>query len=265
MNIVIKNQQKAECFACIFQHIKMFTEHINIYFEKEQLYIQAMDKSRVSIFELNLPAEWFDVYEHSNPAVIMIGICASVLFKILNAREKTQQIQIVYKEGEEESDKLNIHFTSDNKSEFDKHFETSLIDIDSDLMSIPNTDYDAEFTVNSSNFANIMNQLKMFGESLDIKCSEEKIMLCASSIDQGKMFVEIQIDDLSEFTINEGETVELSFGLSYLHNICLYNKIAKEMEVKISSDYPLKIIYRIAGDENARLTFYLAPKINEDS
>jgi proliferating cell nuclear antigen PCNA len=262
MNIVIKNQQRGECFASIFQHIKTFTEHVNIYFEKEQLYIQAMDTSRVSIFELHLPSEWFDVYEHSMQGAITIGISASVLFKILNAREKTQQIQIVY---QDESDKLNIHFTSDNKSEFDKHFETTLVDIESELLSIPNTEYEAEFTVNSSSFANIMNQLKMFGESLDIKCSEEKIMLCASSVEQGKMFVEIQIDDLSEFTINEGETVELSFGLSYLHNICLYNKIAKEMEVKISSNYPLKIIYSIPGHENAKLTFYLAPKISEDS
>jgi proliferating cell nuclear antigen PCNA len=261
MNIVINNPQKAECFATIFQHIKVFTEHINIFFEKDQLYIQAMDSSRVSIFEVNLPSDWFDVYEHSSPAAIKLGISASIMFKILNARDKTQQINIVY---EDNGDKLNIHFTSDNKSEFDKHFEASTIDMESELMNIPVIDYQAEFTVASSNFANIINQLKMFGESLEINCSEEKIMLCASSVEQGKMFVEIKIDDLSEFTINEGETVELSFALTYLHNICLYNKIAKDMEIKISANYPLKIIYTLPGHENAKLTFYLAPRISDD-
>jgi hypothetical protein len=78
------------------------------------------------------------------------------------------------------------------------------------------------------------------------------------------MFVEIKIDDLSEFTIDEGETVELSFALTYLHNICLYNKIAKDMEIKISANYPLKIIYTLLGYENAKLTFYLAPRISDD-
>jgi hypothetical protein len=52
-----------------------------------------------------------------------------------------------------------------------------------------------------------------------IDCSEEKITLCATSQETGKMMVDINIDDLDEFAINDGETISLSFGLKYLHNI----------------------------------------------
>jgi hypothetical protein len=78
------------------------------------------------------------------------------------------------------------------------------------------------------------------------------------------MFVEIDIEDLTAFSINEGETVKLSFSLQYLHNICLYNKLSKEIELKFSDNIPIKITYNIFGDENAKMTFYLAPKISED-
>ena len=84
MNIAITNLQKAETFAAIFQHIKVFTDNINIMFETERMYIQAMDTARVSIFEIMLPAAWFDKYEQTNATNTTIGINTVILFKILN-------------------------------------------------------------------------------------------------------------------------------------------------------------------------------------
>ena len=57
MNIVINNLLKAEIFSNLFQHIKSFTDHVNITFNKEKMYLQTMDTGRVSIFEIHLPAE----------------------------------------------------------------------------------------------------------------------------------------------------------------------------------------------------------------
>jgi len=59
----------------------------------------------------------------------------------------------------------------------------------------------------------------MFGDSMNIECSEEKILLSSNSQDQGKMIVEIKIEDLTSFIIDENETLNLSFSLNYLHNI----------------------------------------------
>jgi hypothetical protein len=52
----------------------------------------------------------------------------------------------------------------------------------------------------------------------------------------------------------------------------MYNKLAKEVELKFSESYPMQIVYVLAkdatteqneesGTKNARLLFYLAPKI----
>lgn len=261
MNIAITNLQKAETFAAIFQHIKVFTDNVNIMFESERMYIQAMDTSRVSIFEIILPSTWFDKYEQTNTANTTIGINTIILFKILNTRDKMQEIAIDF--SQDNTDKLFIHFTSENKAEFDKHFEVALMDIESEIMQIPEIEYQAEFSIGSTIFANIINQLKLFGDSLDIKCNEEKIELCSNSMEQGKMSVEIQMDDLTSFVIDEGGELQLSFSLIFMHNIFLYNKISKEVEVKISEDYPMKIIYQLHGHDDAKIVFFLAPKISE--
>jgi proliferating cell nuclear antigen len=242
--------------------MKVFTEHINLMIQPERIYIQSMDTSHVSIVEVILPKEWFDEYELKSQESITLGISSSLLFRVLNARDKTQNITLDYDISE--ADKLNIHFTGDNKQEFDKHFELSLIDIDSEIMEIPTIEYQAELTLGSQNFANIINQLKMFGDNLDFKCSEKEIMLCSSSLEQGKMYVEIEIDDLSSFAIDENETIQSSFSLTFMHNIGLYNKLSKEIEIKISNAYPLKMIYKLPMNEDAQMIFYLAPKINED-
>ena len=63
MNILISQAGKCEIFSQVFQHIKLFTEHINIHFRENGLYIQTMDGSHVSIFELSMPNTWFDEYK----------------------------------------------------------------------------------------------------------------------------------------------------------------------------------------------------------
>ena len=172
-----------------------------------------------------------------------------------------QNININYAES---NDVLDIHFYSETKMEFDKRFEIPLMDIDYEIMEIPEIDYNAEFTLDSSNFANLINQLKIFGDTMDIMCSEENIILYSNSVDNGKMSAEIKIDDLDMFSINEGETLNLSFSLLHLHNICLYNKISKHIEIKLCNDYPMKILYILSGCESSKMTFYLAPKVVDD-
>jgi len=261
MNVTITNQQKAETFTAMFQHMKAFTEHVNIMFEKDHMYLQSMDSARVSVFEYNLPSVWFDSYDHTYVSAIPLGVNSTLLFKILNTREKGQKITLVF--DEENNDKLSISFTSDDKTVFDKHFEMPLMDLDYELMEIPTMECDAEFSIPSGTFANLINQLRMFGDTIDIECSEEKIELNSLSEGLGKMSVNIDIGDLDSYAINEGEVMNLSFSLAMLNNICAYNKVAKDMEIKLIKNFPMKIIYYL-GDENTKMTFYLAPKINDN-
>jgi hypothetical protein len=151
---------------------------------------------------------------------------------------------------------------NDNKNSFDKHFELPLIDIETDMMSIPEYDTNVDMTLLSQNFASVITHLQLFGDTITFKCNEDKIELLSVSADSGKMTADVNIDDLTSYSITENESFSNSFSLGKLHNICLYNKMSQELEISITNNFPMRITYDL-GIENAKMLFYLAPKIDE--
>lgn len=260
-NITIKNLSQADCFVSIFQHVKLFTEHINIIFSNDKMFIQSMDPSRVSIFEIYIPNTWFDDYS-INGENTTIGISSSMLYKVLNTKDKRQEISIIY--DEDNSDKLLIQFTCEDKDVYDKFFEIPLMDIESELMNVPEMNSAASFSLPSLNFADLIKNLKIFGDSLEINCDENEIKLLSKSNESGKMKVNINFDDLLEYEIEEDATISSSYSLNILHNVCLYNKISNNIGIHMTENYPLKLVYSLDEDaDNAKLVFYIAPKIDE--
>ena len=258
MEIVINNPVRAEIFATLFQHMKLFAECMNIYFNTEDVFIQAMDPSHVSVIEIKLPREWFDEYNVTTNT--MIGINTHILFKVLNIREKSHTLRLNLDPNND--DRLEINLVSEDTSVYNRNFVVPLIDIDSEVMGIPEMEYQAELSFPSVVFSTLIDQMKIFGETLSILCSEEKVEMNSESIDTGKMFVNIPIDDLNSFAIEEDEILNMSFSLTHLKNICLYSKISKEVEVYLKRDFPIKLIYTL-DHEDAKAMFYLAPKIDD--
>jgi proliferating cell nuclear antigen len=254
MKISINDLQKVDIFTTLFQNLKSMSEMVNISFTPEKMYLQTMDSAKVSILEMVLPNTWFCEYECQIP--VTLGVHTTILYKILSARDKSQSINIEYNDDE---DRIYFHMSSNDKSIFDRKFETPLIDIESDLMDIPVSDYQAEISLPSANFSLLISQLKGFGETLEIHCSETLIQLVAKAIESGSMTVEIKIDDLSSFAIEEGQEVVLSFGLQYLVSICQYYKVARDIEIKLHMDCPLLIEYHLIDD--GIIKYFLAPKI----
>ena len=258
MDITIDNHARVEIFTILFQHMKLFAENMNIHFNKEEMFIQTMDNSHVSVLEFKLPKTWFSNYRVDEDTII--GVNTNILFKVLHTHEKSHALKMTL--ANKESDKLDISLVSSDTEVFDRHYVIPLVDIDSELMGIPDTEYQAELSLPSQRFSTLIDQMKLFGDTLTINCSEEKVEMSAESQESGKMFVEIPIDDLHSFSIDEEESLHLSFSLYHLKNICLYSKIAKDIDINMSVNYPIKLVYHL-DDENAKAIFYLAPKIED--
>ena len=69
------------------------------------------------------------------------------------------------------------------------------MDIESDMLAIPDFDSDVEIKIPSSEMASIISKLQIFGDSLDFICSDsdEKIQVVTQSSETGKMEVDIII------------------------------------------------------------------------
>lgn len=260
-SIIIKNLSHADCFVSVFQHVKLFTEHINIIFSGDKMFIQSMDPSRVSVFEINIPKGWFDEYSIEGEN-ITIGISSSMLYKVLNTKDKRQEMKFYY--DDENSDKLRIEFTCEDKDVYDKFFEIPLMEIENEIMNIPEMNSTASFILPSLNFADVIKNLKIFGDSLEINCDENEIQLLSKSTESGKMKVNINFDDIVQYEIEEDASIASSYSLNLLNNVCLYNKISTNIEIHMSENYPLKLLYNLDEDnEDTNLVFYIAPKIED--
>jgi proliferating cell nuclear antigen PCNA len=259
MNVKINNPAKCEVFHIIFQNMKLYSDNVNVLFKTDCLFIQTMDASHISIFELNIPSSWFD--EYSVQQDITLGINTVLMFKILSTREKTQNIHIHMENRD--TDILDMCFSSE-KVIFNKSFQIPLMDIDGEQLSIPEMEYEADFSLPAADFSQLVNQLKLFGDNIDISCSEEEIALHTKTSESGMMTVKIKIDDLTSFEIEENKELNISFSLNHLCNIMQFNKIASDVNLSLTAGYPLKTKLVISETENAYIVMYLAPRITDD-
>jgi proliferating cell nuclear antigen len=256
MKVTISNKNKKDLFVALFQIIKGCTSIVRVIFEKDKLYIQGMDKSHICLFEVNIQKKWFDDYTIDEETTVCFD--TNIFHLIISSKQESHDI-IIHSDGE---DNINIDLISQEhtKGEFNKYFKIPLADFDYDTMNIPDVDYDAEFSISSKKICEITSQMLAFGTDLNIKCSEEKIDLVTDGI-VGEMLVNIPIEDLNEYSIVEGDTIDLKYSLNYIAKMCLTNKLSSEVVFSISADCPMKINYDLGDDSS--IVFYMAPKISD--
>lgn len=260
MHLTIENKSKLEVFVAIFQLLKNWSSHINMHFENDKLYIQSMDKSHVCLADIEIKDKWFSVFDCSKNNKISVD---STHFAILmNYALKHDKLELKY-EDENDVDKLYINFLNgkENKGAFDHFFELNLIDVDEDNLVIPEVDYDVEFTIDTKKLVEVLSELNTFGQDLNIKCSESVVELNANG-DTTKLKVNIPVDDLDEYAIAEGDAIDISFSLSHLCKMCLSMKMSSRINVAISGEYPMSLIYNL-GDES-KVSFFIAPKVSDN-
>ena len=254
MKLVIIDDDDKNSFTQIFKRLNVFTELLNIRFEEERLYFQGMDQSHVSLFELVLKKEWFDEYNVSKP--IILGINISILSKIFVMRSKEHNI--VLEMDDEEGDKLYIGLESEKV--LSKKFKIPIIDLDESLMEIPDVEYSVDFVGYSKKIEEIVKEMSVFGNSIFMSFTEDSMEL-SSEGDDGSMVVDIKLEDLEEYSIEENGTFKIEYPLKYLLWIMDYSVISDSVSIHVSDKIPMKVVYSL-GEENY-IKFWLAPKYDD--
>ncbi len=252
MKVVVSNPENANIFCNLFGPIKQFNECLQLYIKPDEIYVQGMDQGHVLLYEFTLKKEWFDEYEVDKEYTI--GINATMFAKVLDVRDNNNSINITYDGG----DKLRIEFKG---AKINKKIDIALVDISSELLTIPEFESHSIFSMQTKIFAGIIEELNIFNESAIFNCTEDNIKLLATGLD-GNMDINIPIDYLEEFAIDEDTTVSVNFGLNYIKKICSFQKLSSIITVEVSNNYPMKVIYELGDDSTA--IFYLAPKIDDD-
>ena len=255
MKLVITDEDNKIKFTQIFKRLNIFTELLNIRFEEERLYFQGMDQSHVSLFELVLIKDWFEEYKVDQP--IVLGINIPILSKILGMRSKDHNI--IFEMDDNEGDKLYIGLESDTV--LSKKFRIPIIDLDDSLMVIPDVEYSVDFIGYSKKIEEIVKEMSVFGDSIFMSFTEDNMEL-SSEGDDGSMVVDIKLDDLEEYCIEEGKTFKIEYAIKYFLWIMEFSVITDSVSIHVSNKIPMKVVYSL-GEKNY-IKFWLAPKFEDD-
>lgn len=259
MKVVIPEGPKTDKFVAIFRYLKINIQEANIIFDEHRLYMQGMDNSQIGLFELVLVKEWFEIYEVNEP--VTLGINCEILFKMLNCLDKTQKIIL---EFDQLSDDLSLSFTSTEKGVIDKHFALPLMDINSQLLGIPDVDYTADLQLKGGIFEKIIEQLSIFADTVKICCNDEQISLKTtkeSSLIAGQMEVNINFEDMTEYVIEEEADICLVFSLKYVNWMVQFSQLAEQMNIHFMEEVPMKIRYNL--EHSSYIQFFLAPQFDD--
>lgn len=257
MKCSLENKLKKELFVSIFYNLKNCSTILSLVFKKEGLFIQGMDKSHVCMYEVNISKDWFYTYENDEIESV-ISLDSQTFFSVLNLVNDFYKIEIYQNNTLKDNLNIDLIVHNDKSGDFSKYFIIPLAETDFELFTLPNIEYEVDFSMDAKKMCEITNQLLLFGSDLEIICNEEKIQLGTNGI-SGNMLVNILLNDLKEFSIAEGECIVLKYSLSYLGKMCLSNKLSNIIEFSLSSEYPMRINYDLG--ENSSLTFFIAPKI----
>ena len=266
MELVLTNKQKINQFSLIFKNLKNISTDVEMHVQEKRIYIQGMDSGHVCLFEIEIKSFWFNEYKFDG-VDLRLGINCELIHKIINCKDDNQNIRL----KTDDVDKLNIIlYPSEGQSGITKEFELTLMDIDQELLEVPIVDYDADIEILSSDLANIVTQLSLFGKDLTVNCGEKIIF--KGSGEQGSMNAIIEEDQICMYAIAEDTNVNLSFSMDYLVKMVAFSKLNAVTKIHFGTEYPMKLQYDLdfpMDDDNDDdevqnyIRFFLAPKIED--
>ena len=258
MKILLNDRKKKDVFVSLFHVLKNCSSVVSITLGTEFVHIQGMDKSKICLFDATITKKWFAEYDVNEETKICFD--SNVFHSIISTKGDGQDLVITLENSD--SDTLNINFISQEakKGEYKKSFKMPLVEYDYEEMHIPNVEYDAEFSLSAKQISEMFSQLSNFGNDIIINCSEEDISLSTNGV-SGEMTVDIPIDDISSYSIVEGEKITLTYSLAYINKMCITNKLSTDVDFSLSNDMPMKIRYDLGDDSS--IMFFIAPKMND--
>lgn len=244
----------------LLESIKDLVTEANFDCSSAGMSLQAMDSSHVSLVALFLRKEGFELYRADRN--ISLGINLQNMAKILKCSGTDDVITL---KAEDNGDQVEFMFESPKQTR-NSHFQLKLMDIDSEHLGIPDTEYKCIVKMPSAEFKRICSEITVIGDTVKISASKDGVKFSVAG-DMGTGSITCKqnaaVDDEKDAVqIKLEEEVSLTFALRYLNSFAKATPLSTMVSLKMSPDVPLVVEYAI--EDIGHIRYYLAPKIEEE-
>lgn len=244
----------------IVDAVKDLVTEANLECTSDNVALQAMDTSHVSLVCVMLRGDGFAAYRCDRP--VSLGVSMSSVAKVLKCSAKDDSLTLGYSGN---ADTLTFRFSNEGM-ERSAEFVLKLMDIQADSLGIPESDYKSVCTMPSAEFKRIINDIKDIGESISISISKKGITFAATG-DIGSGCVTLGAAgaaDGAAVTVAHSGSAPLTqnFAVKYLTTFTKATGLSNTVTLKLSREFPLLVEYALA-DDLGHVRYYLAPKIDD--
>ena len=224
--------------------------------------LQAMDSSHVSLVALLLRADGFDHFRCDRN--ISLGINLGSMGKVLKCCNNGD---IVTLKADDNADAMTFMFENQSADRI-SDFELKLMDIDSEHLGIPDTEYKSTVKMPAGEFQKICRDLSILGDTVTIAVAKDAVKFSVTGeMGSGNMTIKennsVDTKEEEKVTVEAEEPVTLNFALRYLNFFTKATPLSASVVPHLSKDVPLVVEYQI--EELGHIRFYLAPKIEDEA
>lgn len=251
-----KNRQVAVLIE-LFKVIKGLNNFCKMYCKQDEIFIQIMDDSHISLLEIKIKKEWFTTYESEDE---VISFNSKILTTIMGLYTYDSIVSF-----ESTDEHLYVSFQQKDKTE--KSFQIILIDLEGDLMESLEIEPSLEFSIRARKLDQYFNEMQSFGDTLEIVHINETIYMRTQG-DEGKYMLKITDDLLDELIVEEDLQMVCKVPLKYTSLVTKLYTVFKKISVNVSNDAPFTLKIFPNEDEESGLLeikFFIAPKVDDDS
>ena len=245
----------------ILEALRDLVEEANIDASEAGLSLQAMDTAHVALVSMTLNANSFDKFSCTSAKTL--GVNLGAILKIIKCGDANDVLTL-----ETTEDNSGLKFKFEN-TETDRYieFQMSLLDLDSEHLSIPDQEPEASVELSCSEFQKVCKDLSQFGDTVKISVDKKTVTFAVTGSNTDAHYTYSQFESAgkggSQVTITCEEKIEQSFALRYLNFFTKAAPLSENVKLCLANDRPFLVRFDLE-DEAGSIKYYLAPKVDED-
>jgi len=241
----------------VIDSIKDLMSYINMDWDTAGIRIQGMDDAHVALSNIFISSEDCEYY-HVREG-ITVGAYLYSMSKILAIAEPTDSCEFFIKSDLDSN--LSIKFQSEDGSK-EALFEIPLLDIETELLEIPEKDYDNEVRIASSEVPTTIRDMSFLGDSVEftVNFDEFKLKIQGENGKGQRSWKSTTCKILMKN--NEERQLIQRFHINYIIRALKATSTTQTLLLEFSANNPLRITCMF-GQKSSIINF-LAPKIEDD-
>ena len=241
---------QANAIKGIFEVLKDIINDVNVIFDSEGVKILTLDTARVTLVHMTLGAENFE--EYSCPRPISAGLNMGNTFKLLKSVSTADTLEMNIT-GTEVLECVIENVAKKSKTSF----KLKLLDINEDILDVPDISMDIITTMPSLDFQRIARDMGNLARDMDIyRDGPNLIFSCRGDFADQETVLEFP----EAVTKRSGS----SYNLKYINMFTKATGLCSSVQLmQDSADQDMPIVFRYGVANLGDVKFYLAPRVEE--